>query len=234
MQPVPAYVSVVFILTTSATVTFLILAMKGDAFRKLPSQVLICLLPLWMIITGVLAAQGFYGHSEMWPPRIVVFAIFPALLTILLYFILFRKTFIDQLRIRDLTILHIVRIPVEIVLLWLFLAGGVPRSMTFEGRNLDILSGILAPIICFVAFRTRMENRWLIIAYNVLGLGLLINIVSIAVQAMPSPVFDPSSGPQNLALQFFPYIWLPAVVVPIVLFSHLAALWKLVVVRDER
>ena len=30
-----------------------------------------------------------------------------------------------------------------------------------------------------------------------------------------------------LAVLYFPFIWLPSVVVPIVLFSHLASLWKL-------
>jgi hypothetical protein len=116
---------------------------------------------------------------------------------------------------------------VEIVLLWLFFAGTVPQSMTFEGRNFDILSGILSPVVWFFAFRRGRKNRWLLIAYNVLALGLLFNIVSIAVRAMPSPAFDISSGQPNLAVAYFPYIWLPAIVVPIVLFSHLAALWKL-------
>jgi hypothetical protein len=33
----------------------------------------------------------------------------------------------------------------------------------------------------------------------------------------------------NRGVTFFPFIWLPSVIVPIVLFCHLASLWKLVV-----
>jgi hypothetical protein len=227
MDPVPAYVSVVFILTTFASVAFLIQAIKAVGVRSLPSQILIFLLPLWILFTAVLALGGFYADPGSWPPRIVLFAVFPTLLTILCYFVFFRKTFIERLPLSLLTLLHVVRIPVEIVLLWLFLAGTIPQSMTFEGRNFDIVSGLLAPVVWFLALRRGVETRWLLVPYNLLGLGLLFNIVSIAVRAMPSPAFDPASGQPNLAVAYFPYIWLPAIVVPIVLFSHLAALWKL-------
>jgi branched-subunit amino acid transport protein len=77
-------------------------------------------------------------------------------------------------------------------------------------------------------FQTRSGETLLLIGYNLLGLALLVNIVTIAVRAMPSPAFDPASGVPNTALAYVPYIWLPAVVVPIVLFSHLASLWKLI------
>ena len=36
----------------------------------------------------------------------------------------------------------------------------------------------------------------------------------------------------NRAVLFFPYIRLPTIIVPVVLFSHLAALWKLLYARD--
>jgi hypothetical protein len=38
----------------------------------------------------------------------------------------------------------------------------------------------------------------------------------------------------NRAVLYFPYVWLPAIVVPIVLFSHLAALWQIFVRRAPR
>jgi hypothetical protein len=100
--------------------------------------------------------------------------------------------------------------------------------MTFDGRNFDIISGILAPVVYFVAFRGTEPKKWLLIAYNVLGLALLANIVSIAVLALPSPMQQIAFDQPNRAVLYFPFIWLPSIVVPIVLFSHLAALWKLI------
>ncbi len=227
MEGVPGYVSIVFILTTFATVAFLIQAIKAVGIRSLPSQLLIFLLPLWIFFQAVLSIFGFYQNTDTMPPRVAIYAVLPALLTIIVFFICFKTSFIEKLPVGLLTLLHIVRIPVELVLLWLFFAGQVPQLMTFEGRNFDILSGILAPIVYFIAFRGKIVNKRLLIAYNIFGLLLLANIVSIAILSGPSPFQQFAFDQPNRAILFFPFVWLPAIVVPIVLFSHLAALWKL-------
>lgn len=157
----------------------------------------------------------------------MLFGVFPALLLIISYFLFFRSSFVEFLPLRLLTLVHVVRIPVEIVLLWLFIGGQVPQIMTFEGRNFDILSGILAPIVYLIVFRGGAANRWLLIVFNVLGLILLANIVTIAVMSLPTPIQQKAFEQPNRAVLFFPYIFLPTIIVPIVLFSHLAALWKL-------
>ena len=99
--------------------------------------------------------------------------------------------------------------------------------MTFEGRKFDILAGITAPIIYWVAFRNGQTNRSLLIIWNFLTLILLFNIVITAFLAFPSPIQQIALEQPNRAVMFFPFIWLPALVVPIVLFSHLASLWQL-------
>ncbi|MBP7415155.1 MAG: hypothetical protein WBC19_08785 [Pyrinomonadaceae bacterium] len=227
MDSVPSYVSTVFILTTFAAVAFLLRAVKGVGLGKLPSQILIFLLPLWIFFQAVVSIGGFYQNTTAIPPRIVLFGVLPALLTIVTYVIFFRQSFIDKIPLRILTMLHIVRIPVEIVLLWLFQNGLVPKLMTFEGWNFDILSGILAPIVYLIAFRGDKANRGLLIAFNIIGLILLANIVTIAVLSIPTPFQQLAFDQPNRAVAIFPYSWLPTIVVPIVLFSHIAALWKL-------
>ncbi len=229
METVPGYVSIVFILTTFASVAFLLQAAKYVGLNTLPSRILAFLLPLWIISQTILSVGGFYQSTDSLPPRLAVFGAFPALLLIATFFIFFRKSFVEKLPLGLMTMLHAVRIPVEMVLYWLFVAGAVPQVMTFEGRNVDILSGILAPIIAFLAFRGGRTNRWLLIGYNLLGLGLLINIVTIAILSAPFPFQSMSFDQPNRAVLFFPYIWLPSIIVPIVLFSHLAALWKLLI-----
>src|SRR5438445_644716 len=229
----PAYVSVVFILTTFAAVAFLLQSMRTVGLERLPSRILLFLLPLWIFFQAALAVGGFYYKEDMLPPRFVFFGVFPALLLIIAYFLFFRSSFIERLPLRVLTLVHIVRIPVEIVLLWLFFGGLIPQAMTFEGRNFDMLSGILAPIAYLAAFRGETTKRWILIAFNLLGLMLLANIVSIAVMSLPSPLQRMAFDQPNRALLFFPYIWLPTIVVPIVLFAHLSSLWKLLKGHDR-
>ena len=227
METLPAYVSIVFILTTFAAIAFLLQATRSVGLSTLPSRILIFLLPLGILFQGVLAVGGFYQKTDVLPPRLALFGVWPAILLIIVYFIFFRRTFIERLPLRLLTVLHVVRIPVELVLLWLFLGGQVPQMMTFEGRNFDILSGILAVIVYFAAFREGERRKGLLIAFNLIGLALLANVVTIAILSLPTPIQQLNFDQPDRAVLYFPYIWLPTIVVPIVLFAHLASLWQL-------
>jgi len=227
IENLPGYVSITFILTTFLTVGFLLSAVKQTVFDTIPAKILIFLLAFWIFFQAIFALSGIYQNSSSFPPKLIVFGVLPALLLIIFYFIFFRRNFIEKLPLQTLTLLSIVRIPVEFVLLWLFQNQLVPQSMTFEGRNFDILSGLTAPLVYFLAFRGGKINRLLLLAWNVFALALLFNIVITAILAFPA--FNPNAAPelQNRAVTFFPYVWLPTIIVPIVLFSHLASLWKL-------
>ena len=234
MDSLPVYIPIVFVLTTCAAFGFFVWAIDGVGFKRLDAITPLFIIPLWGTLTAILAVKGFYQDTASVPPRLFLFGVLPALLLIVVYFIFFRESFIERLSLRTLTLLHVVRIPVEIVLLWLSFGGQVPQVMTFEGRNFDILSGILAPIVYLVAFRGGTVNRPVLIAYNILGLLLLANIVVIAILSLPSPMQQMAFDQPNRAVLFFPYIWLPTIIVPIVLFSHLASLWKLLFASPKK
>lgn len=227
IENLPGYVSITFILTTFLTVGFLLYAVKQTVFETIPAKILIFLLAFWIFFQAILALNGFHQNTQTFPPRIVLFGVLPTILLIIAYFIFFRRSFIEKLPLKTLTLLSVIRFPVEMVLLWLFQNQTVPQSMTFEGRNFDILSGITAPIVYFLAFRGGRVNRPLLIVWNIFALLLLFNIVITAILAFPAITPNLSLELQNRAVTYFPYIWLPTVIVPIVLFSHLASLWKL-------
>lgn len=227
IERLPAYISPVFILTAFTAVGFLFYAIRQSVKDTFSGKLALFLIAFWMVFQTSLAIGGFYQKTDVAPPRIFAFAALPAFALIVLYFAFFRREFIEQLPLNVLTLLHVVRIPVEMVLLWLFQGGLIPEVMTFEGRNFDILSGITAPIIYLLAFRGGKVNRALLIVWNVAALLLLVNIVTTAVLAFPSPMQHIAFDQPNRAVMYFPYVWLPAIVVPIVLFSHVASLWKL-------
>jgi hypothetical protein len=103
----------------------------------------------------------------------------------------------------------------------------IPQVMTFEGRNFDIVSGITAPLVAWFAFRGDRVNRPVLIVWNLIALGLLLNIVATAFFAFPSPMQQIAFEQPNRAVMYFPFIWLPAIVVPIVFFAHIVSLWQL-------
>lgn len=56
---------------------------------------------------------------------------------------------------------------------------------------------------------------------NLLGLGLLANIVAIAVLSTPVPFRAFMNEPANRLPSMFPYVWLPTFLVQAALFGHL-------------
>lgn len=104
--------------------------------------------------------------------------------------------------------------------------GRVPVQMTFAGRNFDILTGILALVVAALAMRNRLP-AWGLLLWNRLGLGLLCNIVSIALPSTPTPLRVFLNEPANTIIATAPYIWLPVFLVPAALFGHLLVFRRL-------
>ncbi len=188
----------------------------------------------WMAITAYLGISGFYQVVGSIPPRFI-FLLGPGIVAVLLIFASPKgRALARKFNLKWLTVLHIIRVPVEIVLYLLFLQGLVPIYMTFEGYNLDILSGITAPIIYYLVFvRKWLGKKWLLV-WNFICLGLLINILTIAILSAQTPLQQMAFDQPNIGVTFFPYVWLPAVIVPIVLYAHLSSILKLVSLKDEK
>jgi hypothetical protein len=182
----------------------------------------------WLLLQNAVALTGFYTLAESRPPRLLL-ALLPPLLVIAgLFNTAAGRRFVDGLRLDQLTLLHIIRVPVEGVLLWLFLHQAVPQLMTFEGRNFDVLSGLSAPIVYYLAFRRKQLGWRGLLAWNVGCLLLLLNIVVNAVLSAPTVVQQFAFDQPNVAILYFPFIALPSCLVPLVALSHLAAIRRLV------
>jgi hypothetical protein len=220
MENIPLYISLVFIATAIFTLFFLYRA--GNK-----STIILLVALLWMVLQSVIAATGFYQQTTTVPPRFLL-TILPSLILILALFLTRRgKKWINSFNTTWLTHLHIVRIPVELVLLWLFMYQQLPQLMTFEGRNFDILSGITAPFVAFFGYKKLKLNTVILLAWNFICLALLLNIVIIAVLSAPFPFQQLAFNQPNVAILHFPFVLLPSFIVPVVLFSHLVCIRKL-------
>jgi len=221
MEPVSLILKASFIVITLLTVWQFYRAAKSKAF--------LIIIVVWMVLQVVIAQTGFYANTTAVPPRLM-FQLIPTVIFMLVMFLTRAgKSFIDRLDIKQLTLIHTIRIPVEIVLYYLFLAKTIPQIMTFEGRNFDILAGLTAPLVFYFGFVKNKISRKGILIWNLVSLGLLINIVSIAVLSVNSPFQQFAFNESKAALANFPFNWLPSVVVPIVLFSHLASIRQLII-----
>jgi hypothetical protein len=220
MENVPSYINITFEITTFITVYIFYKATQK-------SQVTLTVLFIWMVLQAMLGIAGFYAVTTTTPPRFPLLAL-PAIIFILALFLMpSGRKFLDTLDTKSLTILHIVRIPVEVVLYWLFLHNAVPELMTFTGRNFDILAGLSAPIIYYFGYVKKQMSRKALLFWNIISLGLLFNIVIHAILSVPSPFQSLAFDQPNIAVINFPFNWLPSVIVPLVLLSHFATIRQL-------
>jgi hypothetical protein len=220
MEHLPTYIY----LTFGATVIFTIWLFYKATNN---SKTFLIGLSAWIIIQSALAITGFYNNPATMTVR------FPLLFTPPLLFLASRfvtksgRNFIDGLNLPLLTIFHVIRIPVEIVLFWLFINHSVPEAMTFHGRNLDILSGISAPFVYYFGFIKKKLNKAIIIAWNLICFVLLLNVVSAGMLSLPARFMQFGFEQPNIALGYFPFILLPALLVPLVILSTAAAMRQL-------
>ncbi|MFZ7144795.1 MAG: hypothetical protein ACO1G6_05580 [Bacteroidota bacterium] len=217
MQNLPPHIGIAIALTTLITIWFFFKA-TGN------SKTVLIVLAIWLVIQSAISVTGFYTVTDSLPPRFLLLVLPPFLFIAGLFVTVRGKRFIDNLNVKTLTILHVIRIPVEIVLFWLFIGKTIPQLMTFEGRNFDILSGLSSPVIYYFGFVRKQLSKKVIIAWNLICLLLLFNIIVNAIFSLPFPFQKFAFDQPNIALLHFPFVWLPCCIVPIVLLSHLASI----------
>ena len=220
METLPLVLTLTFITTTALAVGLFYVAARRD-WRVLAG------LGAWLLLQGAVGLSGFYTITNTLPPRLALLLGPPLLLIGLLLATRAGRRWLDGLRLEVLTLLHVVRVLVELVLFGLYLHHAVPQLMTFEGRNWDVLAGLTAPVVYWLAFRRRQMGRRGLLLWNGLGLLSLLNIVGNAVLAVPTPLQQFGFEQPNVAILHFPFVWLPGVVVPLVLLAHLAAIRRL-------
>ena len=183
----------------------------------------------WIFLQIIITRMDVYNSSmNSLPPKIVLFGILPTFVVIIgLFFSRKGRNLMDQLPLEKLHFVHILRIPVEIVLYFLFVSKAIPEIMTFEGYNFDILAGISAPIVAYFGIHKGKFNRKALLIWNFLCLALLFNIILIALFSVQSPLQKLAFDQPNIAIMYYPYSCLPTFIVPVVLFCHLVSIRQL-------
>ena len=184
------------------------------------------LLSVWFVAMGIGAITGFFRDFNSLPPRVTIIVIIPLVVVI---WLLNNKTateIIHAMSPHRLMSLQVFRVFVEVLLWALFAQGLLPEQMTFEGRNFDVISGITGPVMAWLVYRQKV-SKGVAIVWNLLCLGLLINIVGTAILSMPTPFRVFMNEPANTIVTEFPIIWLPGFLVPLAYTLHLLSLKQL-------
>jgi hypothetical protein len=191
---------------------------RRAAFRVLAA------LSVWFIYAGLMGYSGVVKNTAMRPPGIA-FIVIP----ILLFLIFFIVRSSASARVALAFPLWIVlaaqcfRMGVELFLHRLWIEGLVPKMLTFEGANVDIYIGASAPLIAWLSTRGRLGMR-LALAWNMLGLLALTNVVIRAVLTAPGPFNLIHAEVPNRMMGTFPFLFIPGFFVPLAVVLHVLAI----------
>lgn len=180
-------------------------------------------LAAWIIYGGMLAYTGVIANSSILPPGMFY------LLAPIILFVMFMarssigKTVSLSFPLWLLMGMESFRLIVEIFLHQLWLDGQLPKMLTYQGANFDIMIGITAPIVAWLLASRRISDR-MALAWNVIGIVMLANVAVRAVLTMQGSLHLLSTEVPNTAIGTFPYTYIPGLMVPLALVMHVLSI----------
>jgi hypothetical protein len=183
-------------------------------------------LAAWLILTAWLATTGVLSDWAARPPRLPLVVAGALALGLVLQRTAAFRALLGSTSIYWPIGLQIFRFAVETILFALHRTGRAPVQVTFEGRNFDILVGLTAPIVAWSVARGR-ASPWLVVGWNALGLGVLVNTMAVVATSTPGPLFLWPGAPFT-ELMRWPLVWLPAFLAPLAVMLHVASLQQTV------
>lgn len=241
MNPqVPFYVTALLILIVFILVSAIFYALnfglnKLDlTARKKQKAIVISAILLggWLFISALLAFGGTLLDFTSTPPKMLLILI-PSILAVIY---ISSSTSVNRLLtvIPSCWLVYIqsFRVLMEVFLWLMFLNGIIPEQMTFEGINYDVLTGLSAPLVAYFALR---ENKWprvVAVLWNFAGLLLVANITIISILSLPGPMRQFFNEPANTMVAYFPFVWVPAFIVPFAFLMHILSIKQIIRFRN--
>src|SRR3954467_2764114 len=191
-------VAAAFVYAVMKTVRSRALAVAGAV------GVVAIVLILWLVVPAVLASRGVLDRYSPPPaPGFILIGVI-TLGTVILAFSSFGTRLVAAIPLAGVVGYQVFRVPLEWVLHRLYSEGVIPVQMTYAGQNFDIVTGVLAAAFGLWLWAGH-RSAWLLAAWNVMGLALLINIVTVAILASPVPFRYFMTDPGSMLPSTFPY-----------------------------
>jgi hypothetical protein len=207
-----------------ATMAAIVVGLVGRYLNGRTAFRVLAGLSAWFIYAGLMGYFGVLKNTAMRPPG-TAFLLVPVLFFLFLFIVRFSANARIILAFPLWIILgaQCFRVGVELFLHQLWIGGLVPKMLTFEGANVDIYIGASAPVIAWLSTRGRLGLK-LALAWNVLGLLALTNVVTRAVLTSPGPFNVIHAEVPNRMFGTFPFMFIPGFFVPLAVTLHVLAI----------
>jgi hypothetical protein len=191
----------------------------------------------WFLYVGLMNYFGVFRNAAMRPPG-PAFLLAPIVLFLCIFVVfMVRSTAGPRLALAfPLWIIlgtQTFRVGVELFLHQLWINGIVPKMLTFEGANVDIYIGASAPLVAWLSTRGHVGMR-VALAWNVLGLFALTNVVIRAVLTAPGPFNLIHTEVFNRMFGTFPFMFIPGFFVPLAVTLHVLGIRAIIASEAQR
>ncbi len=186
-------------------------------------------LAAWMLLTAALARAGALARFDVAPPPMAVLVLTVLVVGVGVGVSRVGGRLAQSVPLATLVGLQAFRLPLELVMHRAAVLGIMPEALSYSGYNFDIVTGASA-LGLWLAMRAGLRvpraGLWV---WNAWGLWCLAVITAVAVGSSPLVrAFGSEPRHLNTWVLFFPYVWLPTVLVVIALAGHVVvtrALW---------
>lgn len=202
---------------------------ETDAVRRRALAVTLAVAAAWMTATWAAAESGVLRQWDTTPPPFALLVAGIVGLAGTMAFTGYGRRLARGLPLWTLVAFQGFRLPLELAMHAMYERGVMPVQMSYSGRNFDIVTGSTALVVAWLVATGRGSRR-LVLAWNVLGLILLVNVVTIAILSTPRFRYF-GDDRLNVWVTYPPFVWLPAVMVLAALAGHLIVFRTLAVTK---
>ena len=184
----------------------------------------------WMGVTWFAAASGVLRQWQAMPPPFMILFVGIVALSAAIALTPYGWRLVVGLPLWVLVVVQCFRLPLELAMHEMYKRGVMPVQMSYDGLNYDILTGATALIVGALV-RVGWGGRVLVTLWNIAGLALLVNVVTVALLSTPRFAYF-GRDHLNEWVADPPYVWLPAVMVLAALAGHLLIFRSLFALRS--
>ncbi|HEU4694214.1 MAG TPA: hypothetical protein VFS23_37865 [Vicinamibacterales bacterium] len=186
----------------------------------------------WMALTWTTARSGILREWDRNPPPLMFLVVAIVTLAVVIAHSRLGTRIVATIPLWVLVLVQAFRLPLELAMHGMYERGIMPVQLSYSGLNFDIITGITAILVAFLT-ATRRAGPMVVAGWNLLGLALLINVVTVAILATPRFRYF-GDDHLNIWVTYPPFVWLPAVMVLAALAGHLLIFRALLRTRAQR
>ena len=195
---------------------------------KRKKSLLLLFLMGWQLYIMALGQTDILNSFEL-PPRFVMLLILPAFLFTGIFIYKNRNnSWLKHIPKSWLVNAQAFRIVVETLFVFSVAEGVLHPNVTIEGYNFDMVLGISAPIIAFLAFGKNLISEKMVMAWNYVGLLVLASVIFVFLTTTFFPSFyGNATNLMPIAFTYYPYTLVPGFLMPVAVFLHVLSIVQL-------